>query len=73
MKILNTSISRERLIFIALLFLMNIIMISARSVYFQTVPAWVYVLSGCVLALAVGFAVVDSRKLKGQKNSSERT
>jgi len=69
----NTSISWERLIVIALLFFCNVIMIAARSIYLLSVPVWAYVINACVLAAAVVLSVVDHGKSKKQKNSAEHT
>ena len=73
MKILGTSISRERFALVCLLFVMNVVTIAARSAYLQRVPTWVYVLNGGLLAAAVVVSLIDFRKSKGQSNTSERT
>jgi hypothetical protein len=61
---MKEKLSRERWMIIMLLLLMNIVTIAAHSVYLQRVPAWTIALEGCLLAVAVIFAVTEVRKKK---------
>jgi hypothetical protein len=58
--------------FLAMLLIMNILMIVARSVYLYRVPVWVYVVDCCLLGAAAFFAILETRRQRGrQKNSQE--
>jgi len=72
MTILGTTISRERFVFICLLFLMSVLLIAARSYYVQRLPPWVYILDGCLLGAAIVVSVIDSRKSKDKSTSVEK-
>jgi len=70
---MEPKLSRERWAFIAMLFLINIVTISARAVYLVSVPVWVYVLNCGLFGIAIVFAVLEWKKLKTpSKTSAER-
>jgi len=67
----NPKLSRERWMVIGLLFLMNIVMIVARSIYLQSIPAWIYILDSSLLGVAIIFAVIETRGQKKRGDNSQ--
>jgi heme O synthase-like polyprenyltransferase len=67
----SQKLSRERLMVIGVLFLMNLIMIFARSIYLQRIPAWIYVLDSSLLGVGIVFAVIETRRYKKREENSQ--